>query len=150
MYFCYPFLFLPELFPFLELQSAGCPSFVSLLHRFWLNGFFIFWDNDCLSLLIIRNHHCLSLFCKDLFGAICYALGSTERTTLPQVIMKGFNFRKEKKTPTSLAQRGWRGIIILITPVFRDWNNACTSSTGSVQKHTVDCGIVFVILPQEA
>ena len=45
-------------------------------------------------------------FCKDLFGAICYALGSTERTTLPQVMIKGFNFRKEKKTPTSLAQRG--------------------------------------------
>ena len=55
--------------------------------------------------MIIRNHHCLLFFCKDLFGAICCALGSTERTTLPQVMIKGFNFRKEK-TPTSLARRG--------------------------------------------
>ena len=46
--------------------------------------------------MIVRNHHCLSLFCKDLFGAIYCALGSTEKTTLPQVMIKGFNFRKEK------------------------------------------------------
>ena len=87
--------FLPELFPFLELQSAGCPSFVSLLHGFWLNGFFIFWDNDCLSLLIIRNHHCLSSFCKDLFGAICYALGSTERLPCPRLWLRVLNFEKK-------------------------------------------------------
>ena len=62
------------------------------------------FGNDCLSLLIVRNHHCLS-FCKDLFGVIRYAFGSTEKTTLPQVMMKGFKFRKEK-TPTSLAQKG--------------------------------------------
>ena len=42
-----------------------------------------------------------------------------------------------------MAQRGWRGIIILITPVFRDWNNACTSSAGSVQKHTVKIVVSF-------
>ena len=30
---------------FLWLQSAECPSFfLSLLHRFWLNGFLFFWD----------------------------------------------------------------------------------------------------------
>ena len=45
--------------------------------------------------MIVRNHHGI-LFCKDLFGAIRYALRSTERTTLPQVMIKGFKFRKEK------------------------------------------------------
>ena len=34
-------------------------------------------------------------FCKDSFDAIHWALGSTERTTLPQVMIKGFNFRKK-------------------------------------------------------
>ena len=47
--------------------------------------------------MIVRNHHCL-LFCKDLFGAIRYALGSTERTTLPQVMIKGFNFFEKKNS----------------------------------------------------
>ena len=71
--------------------------------------------------MIIRNHHGL-LFCKDFFDAVHYALGSTERTTLPQVMIKGFNFLwKEKKTPTSLARRGWLWIIFLITLVFRIW-----------------------------
>ena len=54
--------------------------------------------------MIVRNHHCL-LLCKDFFGDIHCALGSTERTTLPQVMIKGFIFLKEQ-TPTSLAQRG--------------------------------------------
>ena len=95
-WFCYP-CFLPELFPFLELQSAGCPSFVSLLHGFWLNGFFfILKDNDCLSLLIIRNHHCLSFFRKDLFGAICYALGSTERLPCPRLWLRVLIFENKK------------------------------------------------------
>ena len=44
--------------------------------------------------MIIQSHHSLPFFCKDLFGAIRYALGSTERTTLPQVMIKGFDFRK--------------------------------------------------------
>ena len=35
------------------------------------------------------------VYCEDLFSAIRYGLGSTERTTLPQVMIKGFNFRKE-------------------------------------------------------
>ena len=43
-------------------------------------------------------------------------------TTLPQVLIKGFDLCKKKETPTSLAQRGWLGIILLITPVFRNWN----------------------------
>ena len=55
--------------------------------------------------MIIRSHHCL-LLRKDFFGAIRCALGSTEKTTLPQVIIKGFNFFVKRKTPTSLAQRG--------------------------------------------
>ena len=82
---------------FLELQSAGCPSFISPLCRFRLFGLFIYefwWWLPVL--LIVLNHHGLRSFCKDLFGAIRYALGSTERTTLPQVMIKGFKFRKEK------------------------------------------------------
>ena len=41
----------------------------------------------------------------------------TEKTTLPQVVIKGFNLC-ERKTPTSLAQRGLLGIIFFITPLF--------------------------------
>ena len=134
---------------FLGLQSAGCPSLVSLLYWFWLFGLFIydfFFDNDCLSLWLFGT---ITVFCfwKNSFGAIHCALGSTERLPCPRLWLRVLIF--ENKTPASLALMGWRGIIILITPVFRNWNNACTSSAGSVQKHTVNCGIVFVILPQE-
>ena len=40
----------------------------------------------------------ITVFCfrRTSFDAIRYALGSTERTTLPQVMIKGFKFRKEK------------------------------------------------------
>ena len=55
--------------------------------------------------MIIRDHHCL-LFCKDSFDAIRYAPGSTERTTLPQVMIKGFNFEKEKKNSNFFGSEG--------------------------------------------
>ena len=52
--------------------------------------------NDCLPTnLTCLNHHRLLIW-KDSFDAIHCAPGSTERTTLPQVMIKGFNFRKEK------------------------------------------------------
>ena len=87
--------FLPELFPFLELQSAGCPSFVSPLYRFWLIGF-LFW-------------RIMTAFLYWLFGTITvffFFVRTSKvpfvmhldqlRTTLPQVMIKGFKFRKEK------------------------------------------------------
>ena len=92
--FVIPVFFLPELF-LLWLQSAGCPSFVSLLHRFWLNGR-LFWGIITACIYDYSEPSLSLFFCKDLFGAICYALGSTEGTTLPQVMIKGFKFRKEK------------------------------------------------------
>ena len=77
---------------FLELQSVGCPSLVSLLFWFWLFGLFIY---DFFFLMTAcpfdcSEPSCLCSFCKDLFGAIRYALGSTERTTLPPGYDHGF------------------------------------------------------------
>ena len=45
--------------------------------------------------MIIGNHHRL-LFWKDFFDVIHCAPELTETTTLPQVVIKGFKFRKEK------------------------------------------------------
>ena len=80
---------------FLYLQSARCPSFVSLLHRFWLIGLLFLRNDDCLSFWLFGT---IIVFCfkRTCFDVIRYALGLTERTTLPQVMIKGFNFWKEK------------------------------------------------------
>ena len=56
--FCYPSL-LPDLF-LLWLQSAGCPSFIRLLHRFWLNGLLFYFGNDCLYLWLFGT---ITVFC---------------------------------------------------------------------------------------
>ena len=67
---CYPLL-LPELFH-LGLQSAGRPSFFPKSpYRFWLSGFLswyvFFWkNNDCLTLMIMVNHHQLLIW-NDVF-----------------------------------------------------------------------------------
>ena len=92
--FVIPFFFAWTI-SFLELQSAGCPSFISLFYRFWLFGLFVY---DFFFLITTAClHDCFEpslFFRKDLFGAIRHALGSTEKTTLPWVMIKGFNFRK--------------------------------------------------------
>ena len=135
--FCYPFLsfFLPELFPFLESQSAGCPSFVSLLHGFWLNGF-LFWKIMMIACLYDCSKPSLSFVSKGLLlMSFVMHLDQLRELPCPRLWLRVLIF--ENKTPTSLALMGWRGIIILITPVFRNWTNVCTSSPKSVQKHTI-------------
>ena len=54
--------------------------------------------------------------------------------TLPAPGLKWGFFLNRKEISTSKAQRGWQGSISLISPVFRDWNKACTSSAESYSK----------------
>ena len=138
---------------FWDPSQRDAPAFLSLLYRFWLGGLFSF---ERLTVYVIENHPCL-LIPKEcfLFFDVVRCVTNWEfstsmrvfswinwDTTLPRVYIKGFDC-SEQKTPTSLARRGWLGIIFLITPVFGNWKNACTSSARSVQKHTVwEYGIV--------
>ena len=94
--------------------QRDAPVFVSLLPRFWLVGLFISRDNDCLSLWLYGTitvscfrKTSLMPFCApgSLSDALPCAPGLTERTTLPQVVIKGFNFC-EKKTSYFFGSKG--------------------------------------------
>ena len=137
---------------FRDYSQRDAPAFLSLLYRFWLGGLFFF---ERLSVYVIGNHPCL-LIPKECFlfwrRSLYYELRVCDfnarfswinwDTTLPRVYIKGFD-RLEQKTPTSLARRGWLGIIFLITPVFGIWKKCLYIISKVLQKHTVrDYGIV--------
>ena len=149
---------MPDCSYFRDYSQRDAPAFASLLCRFWLSGLFFLRDNVCLcdrkpspSFDSRGMFWCHSLYLRDESLWFERAFELTKRLPCPRFWLKVSIFWKKEKTSTSLARRGWLGIIFLITPVFRSWKNACISSARSVQKHTVwDYGIVFVILPLQA
>ena len=83
---------------FCDYSQRDAPVFLKSPSHVLTYWAFILRDNDFLSLRLFGT---ITIFCfwKDFFGAIRCALGSTEKTTLPQVMIKGFNFFvKTKKT----------------------------------------------------
>ena len=96
--------------------------------------------------MIIWNHHYL-LFWKDSFDVIHCALGSTEKTTLPQVIIKGFNFF-EKKNSNFFGSKGLtRDYLPYNSTVWDLKQRLYIISEVYSKAYCRDCGIIFAILP---
>ena len=75
----------------IKLRDYPTPGFDFLgfsFMNFLIMTAFLYWLFGTITVFLC--------FRRTSFGAIRYALGSTERTTLPQVMIKGFKFRKEK------------------------------------------------------
>ena len=146
---------------FRDYCQRDAPAFLSLFYRFWLGGLFSF---ERLTVYVIGNHPCL-LIPKErfLFFDVVRCITNWEfatsmriffwinwDTTLPQVYIKGFDCL-EQKTPTSLARRGWLGIIFLITPVFGNWKKCLYIISKVCSKaYCIKSWYCFVILPLKA
>ena len=147
------------LFLFWDYSQRDAPNFLSLLYRFWLSGLFSF---ERLTAYEIRNHHCLlvpkeSFWCCSLYYELRVCdfnvhlfFGLTERLPCPRFKSKVL-ICLEQKTPTSLARRGWLGIIFLITPVFGNWKKCLYIISKVCSKaYCMRLWYCFVILPLKA
>ena len=126
---------------FLVITVSGMPQFfISLLYRFWLNGLLF---REIMTACLDDYAEPSPSFVSEgrLWCSLCTWI-NWENYPAPGCDLRVLICVK-RKIPTSFAQRGWRGIIFLITLLFRIWNNACTSSAGSVRKHIVRILISF-------